>query len=285
MADDTDKNPPEEPTHRAPWPSPPPYYTFFTAENQERLKEFKNDTSVEKDTSSIGDTSPILTPSRLQALPEELRYLIPPEPPADDEQVRVLSHFAKGSAINNFVQDMGYVSEQFLGQPYLFDWQYEQLYPSAPEVGSGEDTTTTPEWTRERKQYLFRFLRSALLSFVELLGVVVQDPTSDAREQKLKHILNAFANMHALVNEYRPHQARMTLIRMMEQQLEQKKKEIDDVRRMKEKVDKTLAEFAKSAPEKTTSAAPEENPTLAREERRKENQRHMWQAMDEILGH
>lgn len=285
MADDPNA---QEPTHRAPWPAPPPYYAFFTAENQDRLRDFKKDVTVSNDQTSDGAASPPLSPSQLLKLPEELRYLIPPEPPADDEQVRVLSHTAKGSAINNFVQDMGYVSENI----FYLDWQYKQLYPSQPGTGTGTGTdlvediaTTTPEWTRERKQYLLRFLRSGLLNFIELLGILAQNPVSEARDQKLKDLLNAFANMHALVNEYRPHQARMTLIRMMEEQLEQKKKEIEDVRKMREKLDDTLAEFARNAPEPINNITAEENPTTAREERRKERQRNMWHVMDETLGH
>jgi mediator of RNA polymerase II transcription subunit 7 len=43
-----------------------------------------------------------------------------------------------------------------------------------------------------------------------------------------------------MLNEYRPHQAREALILMMEEQLEKKKAEIEDTKRMKAKIDQLL---------------------------------------------
>src|SRR6266700_3154131 len=63
------------------FPQPPPFYKHFTSQNLERLKEFqestKSKTQGENITEALGLTSP-----RLLNLPPELRYLIPPEPPA-----------------------------------------------------------------------------------------------------------------------------------------------------------------------------------------------------------
>jgi mediator of RNA polymerase II transcription subunit 7 len=60
------------------FPPPPPYYKHFTARNLERLKEFNAVSSTEGNVG--GSTSGAST---LLALPPELRYLVPPEPPED----------------------------------------------------------------------------------------------------------------------------------------------------------------------------------------------------------
>ncbi|KAF2009696.1 mediator of RNA polymerase II transcription subunit 7 [Aaosphaeria arxii CBS 175.79] len=275
MADD-------EPQNAAPWPAPPPFYKFFTTENVENLKKLKNE-AVEN--GHEASASSPLPPSRLSNLPIEQRYLVPPEPPADDEDIRVLGQLTKGGSMNGFMNDMAFIAQDLDHRGWLPGWQYEQLYPLPPETGEGEDPSTTPEWTQERKQYLFRLLRSALLSYLELLGVMAQDPASERKNEKIKDLLTLFANMHRLVNEYRPHQARETLIHLMEEQLRKKKAEIQGVADMKQKVDDALAELAKNAPGPATKSAADETSKASQEERRKDNQRQMWQAMDEILGH
>jgi mediator of RNA polymerase II transcription subunit 7 len=59
---------------------------------------------------------------------------------------------------------------------------------------------------------------------------------------KVQDIRTILINMHHLINEYRPHQARETLIMMMEEQLEEMDKEIEDSRRAREKVEGVLKE-------------------------------------------
>ena len=83
----------------AAFPAPPPFYKHFTPENLARLQEIQASTS-----SSAGEPSaeePAQPPSSidLDALPLELRYLIPPAPPTGQyrsfntiEDVRAPSH-------------------------------------------------------------------------------------------------------------------------------------------------------------------------------------------------
>lgn len=47
-------------------------------------------------------------------------------------------------------------------------------------------------------------------------------------------------NLHHLLNEYRPHQARESLIMMMQDQLDRSRAETQGIRDMKEKVDGIL---------------------------------------------
>lgn len=50
-------------------------------------------------------------------------------------------------------------------------------------------------------------------------------------QEKVYHLRIHLINIHQLINEYRPHQARETLISMMEEQLERSRKETEENRR------------------------------------------------------
>ena len=54
--------------------------------------------------------------------------------------------------------------------------------------------------------------------------------------QKLADLRTIMINMHHLINEYRPHQARETLILMMEEQVERCRRERDENLKAKEMV-------------------------------------------------
>lgn len=59
-------------------------------------------------------------------------------------------------------------------------------------------------------------------------------------EQKIQDLRTLFINFHHLLNEYRPHQARESLIMMMEDQLERSRKETEGIEEMKGKVEGIL---------------------------------------------
>ncbi|KAF1998506.1 MED7-domain-containing protein [Amniculicola lignicola CBS 123094] len=251
----------EEPGAIAFFPDPPPFYRNFTSENRDRLQEFKT-------SAAISDGAP-LSVSQLLSLPTELRFLVPPEPPVGDEQYRVFNHPTK---LNQHA-------------PTLKDWNIDQLYPSPPSPKDGEDPASQSGWTLDRQTYLRRMVRSILVNFVELLGIVAADSTSPDVADKMKNIETIASNMHQLINEYRPHQARETLINIMEEQLEKKRAEVEGIKRMKAKVDGTFAEFRKNAPERGGLGMTDgDRERVSEEERRTAGQRMMWQVMDEVLG-
>jgi mediator of RNA polymerase II transcription subunit 7 len=257
------------------FPDPPPFYKHFTTENQDRLKQAREAAAGDdEDASSVRSSA-----SQLLSLPPEVRYLVPPEPPADDSQYRVFGQPTKTRGTEEFDNIMTFVGSELERMELLPPWKYTQLY----DIPTNDDDPSA--WTRDRQHYLLRFMRSILVNYVELLGILVNDPTSEERDKKLGDILNIVANAHALVNEYRPHQARETLMHMMEDQLERKRAEIEGVRKMKAKVEETLAEFKKAAPQRDNTARIEDDARGSLEEKDREMQRHMWYAMDEILGH
>jgi len=59
--------------------------------------------------------------------------------------------------------------------------------------------------------------------------------------------------MHHLLNEYRPHQARESLIEMMEDQLERSKAETAGIKKIKEEVDGVLEGLEKTGLDKYES--------------------------------
>jgi mediator of RNA polymerase II transcription subunit 7 len=120
--------------------------------------------------------------------------------------------------------------------PSLAEQGIEQLYtpPSTPSSsGSGSATHS------DRALILKRLAKSLLLNFLELMGIMSVNP--DQYAEKIQDLRTLFINFHHLLNEYRPHQARESLILMMEAQLAKSKAETEGIEKMKAKVEEILA--------------------------------------------
>ncbi|KAH6629047.1 mediator complex, subunit Med7 [Boeremia exigua] len=273
------------------FPDPPPFFKHFTTENLDRLRDIENEASNGAEASTnTAHSSSKLSAEQILALPTELRYLIPPPPPSDDEPFHVFGEPAKSSGTNNFTQMMEFVSKTLGSQFILSDWTYTQLYPSAVSPSAEPSSSShSTDANIDRQQYLNRFNRSILLEYLSLLGILALDPKSDHKDRKMKHILTLVCNMHALINEYRPHQARETLIKIMEGQVRRKKAEIEGVKTMEEKVRGVLEGFGRVAESDGEKGGDEELKDMVHKEveqdRRRDTQKGMWDAMEEILGH
>ena len=148
------------------FPDPPPFYKHFTAENLARLKEVGH-SAAPGDNSSTNT----LSTDQLLALPNELRYLIPPEPPADDEEFHVFNEKARAKGTNVFDKNMDYISEMLrLEGVFPEGWKYKQL-PNEP-------VSTDAFAALSHQQKLYSCVRSLLLCYVKLLGIMASDPTS-----------------------------------------------------------------------------------------------------------
>jgi mediator of RNA polymerase II transcription subunit 7 len=237
------------------FPPPPPFFQHFTAENKTRLEDIEKDAGL--DTLTEDGSSAKLSAEKILALPTELRYLIPPEPPLDTEEFKVFGDATRLRGGDKFTKTMEWMSHTLAVSKTLVGWEYDQLYP---------------------------FLRSILIAYIELLGIVAVNPTSEQKDNKLKDILTMVTNMHALINEYRPHQARETLIREMERQVERKKKEIEGVRKMKERVGEVLEGFGKEVPGEKPEDTSDDTTMVDEEDRKGRAHKQMWQNMDELLG-
>jgi len=195
------------------FPSPPPFYQHFTEENLARVAILRagrdSDSSQKDDSSKEAD------------LPTDLQYLQPPEPPAEG----TYRSFGDLYNLNDIL-------------PSLTEQGIEQLY-SPPATPSGSGAGSDPQSHSDRTLILKRIAKSLLLNFLELMGIMSVNPEQYA--EKIQDLRTLFINFHHLLNEYRPHQARESLILMMEAQLARSKAETNGIESMKTKVEGILA--------------------------------------------
>jgi mediator of RNA polymerase II transcription subunit 7 len=115
-----------------------------------------------------------------------------------------------------------------------------QLSASLPSLG---DLQLFPEPLPAggHAYYLTKITKSILLNFLELTTILSADPS--AATPKLEDIKRLFLNAHHLINMYRPHQARETLIMMMQEQLEEGKREMAECETVRRKVEESLRQM------------------------------------------
>ncbi|CAN1306957.1 Mediator of RNA polymerase II transcription subunit 7b [Linum perenne] len=82
--------------------------------------------------------------------------------------------------------------------------------------------------------------RELQLHILELADVLVERPSQYAR--RVEEISLIFKNLHHLLNSLRPHQARATLIHILELQIERRKQAVEDIKRRREEAQKLLKE-------------------------------------------
>lgn len=166
---------------------PPPPYIKYFSE--ENLAKLASENESQRDGESQTDNN-------------ELAYLVPPPVPADGR------YRAFGS--------VWHVKDEL---PDLASMGMTQLYR-----GSSEGAASSYQ---DKIRELHRLLRSLLLNFLELTGVLSVNP--DRFAEKVEHIQTILVNIHHLLNEYRPHQSRESLIMLLEEQLEHKRGEIQHI--------------------------------------------------------
>ncbi|POM76123.1 Mediator of RNA polymerase II transcription subunit, partial [Phytophthora palmivora] len=71
--------------------------------------------------------------------------------------------------------------------------------------------------------------RSLLANFVELVDILIKKPAMF--NEKLDDVELLFLNMHNLINAFRPHQARETVIQMLKTQVQERRDAARDIRR------------------------------------------------------
>lgn len=186
------------------YPPPPPYIKFFTQENLDKLPEYiKNKKDAKSD------------PEEDEEKPQcPLDFLIPPPLPKSSQ------YRAFGSVWQ--------LKDQL---PDLETMGLTQLYKKAGDADTNDYQNKIKE--------LHKLLKSLLLNYLELVGILSVDPT--LYEQKVDHIRTILVNIHHLLNEYRPHQTRESLIMLLEEQLAYKRKEIRDIDQVCDQIRDKLA--------------------------------------------
>lgn len=121
--------------------------------------------------------------------------------------------------------------------PSLQEQGIEQLYPEP----STADDSSQPSPPLNHAYYLLKISKSLLLNFLEFVGVLSVSP--EQFESKVEDLRNLFINAHHLLNLYRPHQARESLIMMMEEQLKHSREEMDQMDKVKAEVESALEQL------------------------------------------
>ncbi|XXG95362.1 hypothetical protein Hte_001624 [Hypoxylon texense] len=203
----------EQPQVSSTWPSPPPFWRSFTPDNLARINELRKQ-QADGDGDGDGNVAEDVSKVRLRNLPRELRNLQPPLEPAD-------------GAWKVFGDT--YKLEDEL--PRLEDMQIRRLFPN-PEDRDRDGKHF------DRALILKRLAKSLLLNFLELIGLLAINP--EAAEAKVNDIRDMLINFHHLINEYRPHQARESLISMMQAQLDRTRAETSAIRDAKDKAERIM---------------------------------------------
>ncbi|KAF0690288.1 Aste57867_18314 [Aphanomyces stellatus] len=107
------------------------------------------------------------------------------------------------------------------GTPYSTEDSVPDLLPDDKKLYAS---------THNIKDEMKKVNRSLMYSFLELIDVLILNPTKF--NAKLDDIELLFLNMHNLINAYRPHQARETLIDLLKQQVQERKDAAQDIRRV-----------------------------------------------------
>ncbi|KAK9196576.1 hypothetical protein WN943_004705 [Citrus x changshan-huyou] len=98
--------------------------------------------------------------------------------------------------------------------PSLEEQGVRQLYPKGPNI--------------DFKKELRSLNRELQLHILELSDVLVERPSQYAR--RVEDISLIFKNLHHLLNSLRPHQARATLIHILELQIQRRKQAVEDIK-------------------------------------------------------
>ncbi|KAL8487360.1 hypothetical protein ACS0TY_023417 [Phlomoides rotata] len=110
--------------------------------------------------------------------------------------------------------------------PGLEEQGVRQLYPKGTNV--------------DFKKELRSLNRELQLHLLELADVLVERPSQYAR--RVEDISLIFKNLHHLLNSLRPHQARATLIHILELQIQRRKQAVEDIKRRREEAQRLLTE-------------------------------------------
>ena len=99
------------------------------------------------------------------------------------------------------------------------------------------------------KKELKKMNHSILVNFLDLIDILVKCPDTSKREEKFNDINMLFIQMHHLINELRPHQARETIRVTMQCQKRQRLATVIRLNQQIEKVTELIANHLQLIPE------------------------------------
>ncbi|KAG6010409.1 hypothetical protein E4U43_008582 [Claviceps pusilla] len=188
------------------FPNPPLFWKSFTPHRVARVEELRSAFA------GAGDTSASVV--RIPGLPEELTHLQPPLEPEDGRW-------------------------RLFGDQYVLD----DKLPTLEDQGITNLPNLDLSASRDAKLYdrafeLKKLVKSLLLNFLELTGALSTSPAS--AESKIQDLRTLLINIHHILNEYRPHQARESAIALMQSHLDKTRGETVAIRTQVDKARRVL---------------------------------------------
>lgn len=161
--------------------------------------------------------------------------------------------------------------------PSLQEQGIEQLYPEPPAAGTEQNSQPSPPLNHA--YYLLKISKSLLLNFLEFTSILSVSP--EQFESKVEDLRNLFINAHHLLNLYRPHQARESLIMMMEEQLNHSREEMRQMDKVKVEVESVLEQLqAEGSRVSATGSEDGTDQAKALKEKADEHSRLIWDLLD-----
>lgn len=211
MADPAQHQPPNI---SSTYPNPPDFlWRDFTPDNVSRYDDLTKKWREDHPEADPQDT--ILIPD----LPNDLRHLQPPPEPTE--------------GVWKLYGDRFTLKDEL---PTLEEMGVPRLVPSASQPTPASHSSS--DANRERALNLKRLAKSVLLNFLELIGAASINP--EGILDKAGDIQTILFNMHHGINEYRPHQARESLIQTMQTRLDQIRAETAAVNAVTDKAKRVL---------------------------------------------
>ncbi|KAG6002432.1 hypothetical protein E4U21_003106 [Claviceps maximensis] len=238
------------------FPNPPLFWKSFTPDRVARVEELRSAFA------GAGDSSPL--PVRIPGLPEELTHLQPPLEPADGRWRLFGDHYMLDDKLPT-LEDQGITN-------------LPNLDLSAPKDAKHYD----------RAFELKKLVKSLLLNFLELTGTLFHNPAG--AEAKIQDLRTLLINIHHILNEYRPHQARESAIALIQSHLDKTRSETIAIRTQVDKAKRVLEGLGSLRLEEPDESIEVKSPLQRKEEEEKEQQlllrkweRELWEGADAIF--
>ncbi|RGP76119.1 mediator of rna polymerase ii transcription subunit 7 [Fusarium sporotrichioides] len=250
------------------FPNPPPFWQEFTPDKISRIQELR--------TAYINQNGGDPLAVRVPDVPEDLINLQPPAEPADGRW-RVFG-------------DQYMVSLPKYTYLYMRNLtvvlQLDDKLPTLEDQGITNLPSSSQSESKDAKRFdrafeLKRLAKSLLLNFLELSGTLSRNPSH--AEAKVQDLRTLFINFHHILNEYRPHQARESVIALMQEHLDRTRTETMAIRTQVDKARRVLDGLGSLSVPDVPKALGQQSEEESRDALAKQREADVWATTDALF--